>query len=253
MISFITWKFSLMGYVLIIVVLLAVVFFVFFLSKKSQEGSQQLLPYFKISTLLSPAELSFYHVLKIAVSEKYDVSAKVRLADVISVQKGMPKTEWSRAFNKIKSKHLDFVLTDKDTSEIKCAIELDDASHSQSSRKHRDNFLEEALRISSLPLLRLPVGQAYSSHDIAQKLSSLINLEVEIETGEILDSEAINILIEPKTNEAEEAPDNVMLCPRCGSQLVERKSTKGKYAGGMFWGCSNFPKCRYTSVIGDSA
>ena len=31
------------------------------------------------------------------------------------------------------------------------------------------------------------------------------------------------------------------VCPRCSGELVERK---GKY--GVFWGCSNYPKCRYT-------
>lgn len=31
------------------------------------------------------------------------------------------------------------------------------------------------------------------------------------------------------------------VCPKCGGKLVERK---GKY--GDFYGCSNFPKCRYT-------
>lgn len=30
------------------------------------------------------------------------------------------------------------------------------------------------------------------------------------------------------------------ICPRCGGELVERK---GKY--GIFWGCSNYPKCRF--------
>ena len=31
------------------------------------------------------------------------------------------------------------------------------------------------------------------------------------------------------------------ICPRCGGQLVPRKGKKG-----IFVGCSNFPKCRYT-------
>lgn len=34
------------------------------------------------------------------------------------------------------------------------------------------------------------------------------------------------------------------ICPKCGGSLVKRK---GKY--GEFLGCSNFPKCRYTSVL----
>ena len=30
-------------------------------------------------------------------------------------------------------------------------------------------------------------------------------------------------------------------CPKCHGNLVERK---GKY--GLFWGCSNYPNCRFT-------
>lgn len=33
-------------------------------------------------------------------------------------------------------------------------------------------------------------------------------------------------------------------CPRCGAQLIVRKSDKGEFAG-----CSNYPKCRFTCSI----
>lgn len=35
-------------------------------------------------------------------------------------------------------------------------------------------------------------------------------------------------------------------CPRCGSNLVLRTSRKGKCAGKQFYGCSRFPRFRYT-------
>lgn len=35
------------------------------------------------------------------------------------------------------------------------------------------------------------------------------------------------------------------ICPRCGANLVLRETKKGENAGRKFWGCSNFPKCRY--------
>lgn len=35
------------------------------------------------------------------------------------------------------------------------------------------------------------------------------------------------------------------ICPRCGATLVLRKTKKGENLGKEFWGCSNFPKCRY--------
>jgi restriction system protein len=34
-------------------------------------------------------------------------------------------------------------------------------------------------------------------------------------------------------------------CPACGVKMVPRKSRKG---GKAFWGCVNYPRCRYTFV-----
>ncbi|HAO25922.1 MULTISPECIES: NERD domain-containing protein [unclassified Methylophaga] len=34
------------------------------------------------------------------------------------------------------------------------------------------------------------------------------------------------------------------LCPKCGSEMILRKTKKGVNAGKQFWGCSEFPKCR---------
>ncbi|WP_456430942.1 NERD domain-containing protein, partial [Nitratifractor sp.] len=36
-------------------------------------------------------------------------------------------------------------------------------------------------------------------------------------------------------------------CPRCGGELVLRTTKKGNDAGSQFYGCSNYPKCRYTT------
>jgi restriction system protein len=35
-------------------------------------------------------------------------------------------------------------------------------------------------------------------------------------------------------------------CPKCGSSLVLRTAKKGPSSGSKFWGCSAFPKCKYT-------
>lgn len=35
-------------------------------------------------------------------------------------------------------------------------------------------------------------------------------------------------------------------CPLCGGTLMTRTAGKGPRAGSRFWGCSNFPTCRYT-------
>jgi hypothetical protein len=102
---------------------------------KSDLPNQKKYPYFKNTALLTPAEISFRHSLKMVVGNSYDINFKVRLADLISVHKGLAKSEWSRAFNQIKAKHVDFVLVDKITTEILCGIELDDSSHDTPKRQ----------------------------------------------------------------------------------------------------------------------
>lgn len=37
------------------------------------------------------------------------------------------------------------------------------------------------------------------------------------------------------------------ICPRCGGNLVLRTAKTGQNAGKQFYGCSNFPKCRYVN------
>ncbi len=38
-------------------------------------------------------------------------------------------------------------------------------------------------------------------------------------------------------------------CPRCGGRLVLRTARRGAYAGNSFYGCSNYPHCRYIRNI----
>ena len=37
-----------------------------------------------------------------------------------------------------------------------------------------------------------------------------------------------------------------LICPKCGGKLVLRTAKQGINAGNQFYGCCNFPKCRYT-------
>ena len=40
-----------------------------------------------------------------------------------------------------------------------------------------------------------------------------------------------------------------IMCPQCGGYLVKRMAREGANAGREFYGCSNYPKCRYTKNI----
>lgn len=49
-------------------------------------------------------------------------------------------------------------------------------------------------------------------------------------------------IIEEKTVETEERK---FTCPKCGGELILRVAKRGDNAGKKFYGCKNYPKCRY--------
>lgn len=126
------------------------------------------LEYQKRKVLLSPAERSFFGVLKQAVGDEALLFAKVRVADVLEPKKGGAKGAWQKAFNAISSKHFDYVICSNDDSSILLAVELDDASHSAKKRATRDEFLNNICTEAGLPLLRVPAKKSYSISQIRE-------------------------------------------------------------------------------------
>ena len=133
-------------------------------SKKTGDTS---VPYEAISHLFTPAERSFLGVLDHLISSDYRVFGKVRAADVMQVTKGMSRSTWQHAFNRIQSKHFDFVICRASDSAIILLIELDDKSHNNNSRVERDAFVEQAAVAASLPLLRIRCQRSYQPSEIA--------------------------------------------------------------------------------------
>ena len=46
-----------------------------------------------------------------------------------------------------------------------------------------------------------------------------------------------------------ERHSSITVCPKCGSNLVERTARKGPNAGSKFLGCENYPRCRFTRNV----
>ncbi|MGH8196269.1 MAG: DUF2726 domain-containing protein [Woeseiaceae bacterium] len=59
------------------------------------------LPYVRKPALFSPAERSFLGALEQAAGNEYRVFGKVRIADVIERKRGLARSEWQRAFNRV--------------------------------------------------------------------------------------------------------------------------------------------------------
>lgn len=94
------------------------------------------------------------------------------------------------------------------------------------------------------------------------KLKSVLR-EIWNENPDVLDNEQIDAIYNrllPLTNidkaekqqhinNIQERFNNVDVCPVCGGNLVLRRAKKGVNAGNQFYGCSNYPKCKYIKSI----
>ena len=118
----------------------------------------------------SAAERSFLGVLNQAVEDNAFVFGKVRVADVLKPSKDVARKKWQTAFNKINSKHFDFVLCDKGDLSVLCVIELNDKSHNSKKAKDRDRFLTSACESAKLPLIQMPAQAAYNIDEIRHAL-----------------------------------------------------------------------------------
>ena len=230
---------------LIIIAVMLLIVFVVLAAVKNRANSSGALPYERKLTFFTPAERSFFGVLKQVVGDHYEIFGQVRVADLIVVKKGLGNSARQSFFNKIKAKHVDFVLCNPNDLTVVAAIELDDKSHNKSSRVARDKFMDAAFQAAELPLIRFKAQHSYSINDIATSLQSNIgfnrnqlSMNLKTEPIEAL-SEQEKIQLDPEAN-----TQSAIRCPKCSSLMVRKKATRGKHAGNFFLACSGYPKCK---------
>jgi Protein of unknown function (DUF2726). len=133
-------------------------------------GGTEDYPYEREQALFTPAERSFLGVLEQAVDGKLRIIGKVRLADVVKVRKVNNKSAWQKAFNRIQSKHVDFVACDTATLGVKFVVELDDKSHNQSKRQDRDEFIDKVLAAAEIPVFHFAAKRTYTIQELQNSL-----------------------------------------------------------------------------------
>lgn len=170
-----------MMYLLIIALFAAIsmiaIAYVIQLTRKSNSSTSE----YKKKYLLTKNEYSFFQKLKpIAKSNELNVLCKIRLADLIEPVKKGDKKEWYSAFNKIKSKHIDFALV-TENMQVELLIELMDNSHSKSNRAERDVFVNSALEQAGYTVVNV-----WNNNEAAGIIEAALHKEEEIsaETAE---------------------------------------------------------------------
>lgn len=119
--------------------------------------------YVKKEYLLTQTELKFYKILKQITDElNLKICPEVALYEIIN------NIDY-KDFNKIKSKSIDFVITEQNLK-IKMCIELDDYSHKQEKRIERDNFINDLFNQLNIKILRIPVQNFYNIEELKNKI-----------------------------------------------------------------------------------
>jgi hypothetical protein len=136
------------------------------LSAQNIDVETPLRPYFRRPFLLSKPEKYFYNVLRETFST-YTILAKVRLADLIEANPHHPT--WQINFNRIRAKHIDFVICDAWLSPL-VAVELDGSSHQRIDRQQRDDLVDRILGEVSLEIVHVPRQKRYFHKEIRQLL-----------------------------------------------------------------------------------
>lgn len=185
--------------------------------------------------LLTPAEGAFFRALRAGVGGRWHIVTKVRLADLVAP---LPGREWQAAWNRIAAKHVDFALCEPDTLRPRLVIELDDRSHHRPDRVERDAFVDRVFAGASLPILRLPVRRSYDPQGLAGQIAASLAAP---------SGPTARVPAGRSAGTREEAAPRP--CPRCGGELMRRTAKRGQHIGGTFWGCANYPRCRYMASI----
>ena len=55
----------------------------------------------------------------------------------------------------------------------------------------------------------------------------------------------MSLFARPEVTILKESSDAKKYLSKCGNKLILRTAKKGNYQGNQFWGCSQYPKCRY--------
>lgn len=188
--------------------------------EKQQQEAKELsninidFPY-RRTKLLTDAELQLFHFMEnnLCQIDRIVILAKVRLADIAEVDTRVTLNKdflW-----KITNKHVDFLICDRNTLDVICAVELDDYTHETQEAKEKDLFIMQVLDSVGIKTVR-----------IRTKIRAIEKRDL------VLVDDYINRKLAPK-------------CPYCGKQMYPKESRTGH----RFYACEDFINCRRTIDI----
>ena len=207
-------------------------------------------PYIRERTLLTAHELSLHSALIRALDSQYGVFAKVALANILSIDPELPERTLGSARERIERQSVDFVLCEKDGTDILGVIQLESHINAPDVQHRKEGFVDRALKAAGVPVFRLPVKDSYTDQE----------LRIEITRSLVLNWNKIPGQDEPVSHSGAPEisgtnPDKQVLgdCPDCGSSMQLRQAQIGKFAGKHLLICVRYPACKHMRLIKEQA
>ncbi|MGB0206288.1 MAG: DUF2726 domain-containing protein [Neptuniibacter sp.] len=132
------------------------------------------LPAPQVDNSTSLNERMFLPVLEKAVGGQYEIFPKVALVDVFEPEVSLSKRAQKKALRSVQGRQFDFVVVERATKSIICAVELDDHKFDKKTFKQQDLYLEELCRKVGLPLLRVPSQRGYNLSELIERFERII-------------------------------------------------------------------------------
>jgi hypothetical protein len=132
--------------------------------------------------------------------------------------------------------NLEDVLTNEQINEIYNIIypytQVDDVAR----QKHIDN-INNKIRGNNNNVISVPVDENTPQSEDVNSTEEIIEIKNDLENP-VEESNDID-------NVDNKDGKDTLICPECGAKLVLRLAKYGEHAGEEFYGCSNYPRCKY--------
>lgn len=89
----------------------------------------------------------------------------------------MTNSDFYHYQNKIQSKHVDFLICDKENIKPVLAIELDDSSHLKIDRILRDTLVDKIFESAKLPILHIKTSANYDKEKLLSQIRNLTKID----------------------------------------------------------------------------
>ena len=185
-------------------------------------------------TPLDADHRAFFGLLEIAVRDHLTIMPTMPVANILNPRGWRQK--W--LLNRIRNRHIDYILCDRRSLEIKAAVLLEGKNPSRSER-NTSQLMHRIFDSADLPLLEYHFKPCFDVPTLRREVLSAANMHDTVLLGNGLLGNGLQGSSDNTATHAE-MPD----CPKCGQKMQQRRINKGDHIGELCWVCTSYPTCK---------